>query len=179
MAKDKLTFENFTRLDKATLEMIYKWRTSPEIAKYMDTSADFTLESHFKFCEALKNRKDRLYYLVKLNGVPFGVFDYTDIDDKEHIAEAGIYVIENYRKYTRIVSACEFLVAYRHGIKKIKMHVNKDNVKAVLYNLVKVKNKMLGEDDKYVYFESVYKPFDECMELYSDIFEKYECEVLD
>ena len=62
MAKDKLTFENFTRLDKATLEMIYKWRTSPEIAKYMDTSADFTLESHFKFCEALKNRKDSLYY---------------------------------------------------------------------------------------------------------------------
>ena len=124
-------------------------------------------------------RKDRLYYLVKLNDVPFGVFDYTDIDDKEHIAEAGIYVIENYRKYTRIVSACEFLVAYRHGIKKIKMHVKKDNVKAVLYNLVKVKNKLLGEDDSYVYFESVYLPFDECMKLYSDIFEKYDCEVLD
>ena len=48
MAKDKIIFVNFTKLNCQELEMIYKWRTSDSISKYMETSADFTLDSHLK-----------------------------------------------------------------------------------------------------------------------------------
>ena len=94
MSKIKVTFENFTRLDRKSLEIIYKWRTSEDIANCMDKhKASFSLEEHLQFCESLKERKDKLYYLIKYDGHPCGVYDYVNIEQKQKKATFGVYLI--------------------------------------------------------------------------------------
>ncbi len=177
MAKDKIIFVNFTKLNCQELEMIYKWRTSDSISKYMETSADFTLDSHLKFCESLKQCEDKRYYLVKLNDVPFGVFDFVKIDLEKKNAEVGIYTIEEYRKFTPLISYYQLFIGLKLGLKSTNFYVKKDNIKAVLYNTVKLKHKIKSEDEQNYYFDVPYSSLNEYQQ--DPHFYDYECEVID
>ena len=175
--KVKVTFENFTRLDRETLEMIYKWRTSEEISQCMENQGKFSIEDHLKFCASLKDRKDKLYYLIKFDGVPCGVYDYVDIDDKNKVAVPGNYMIGNYQKYAYVVCFLQNYILKKHGIKTVKFYVLKSNVKALLFQVVKLKHQILFEDKDKYYFQEL--SFDPEKHEQAFLLDKDECEILD
>ena len=178
MSKIKVTFENFTRLDRKSLEMIYKWRTSEDIANRMDKhKASFSLEEHLQFCESLKERKDKLYCLIKYDGHPCGVYDYVNIEQKQKKATFGVYLIKDFQKYASVITFMQLFVCKKHSIVYANYYVRKDNVKAVLFNAVKLKHKIVSEDDDYYYFESEY--FEPTRSHLSSFLDKYEYEILD
>lgn len=113
----------------------------------------------------------------KYNGVPCGVYDYVDINKEEKSAEVGMYFISDYKKYAPVICFFQLFVCKKYGIKKLTFYVHKDNMKAVLFNAVKMKNPIIGEDEKNYYFESIcYDPEEQDTNGY---LQKYDYVLLD
>jgi UDP-4-amino-4,6-dideoxy-N-acetyl-beta-L-altrosamine N-acetyltransferase len=80
---------NFIDLNLSQKEIILNWRNSNDIRIWMYNNEPIELDSHLGFIESLKNRRDRLYFLVLQNQEPIGVIDFNDITDKSTLM--GIY----------------------------------------------------------------------------------------
>lgn len=59
------TYVNFTQLSRDELVTILKWRNHPDIRMCMNTTEPIPLEGHLAFCESLKNREDKFYWMIK------------------------------------------------------------------------------------------------------------------
>lgn len=167
-----ISYVNFTHLGRDELEMIHRWRNLPYIRKYMDNSREFSLEEHLKFCESLKSRTDKMYFLVKVDGVPCGVVNRVDIDMKTRTSGSGIYVIEEYQRLSYAVSRGSAVINRYLGLERILGHCKKANDKAVLFNVMKLKGKIEGEDEECLYFS--YPALDD---LNAPFYKKYSIEV--
>lgn len=80
---------NFTELTYADKMRILSWRNDDRI-RFNMYSTDIIKESaHLAFIEALKEKSDREYFLVRQDGKPLGCIYFTDITEKN--AVMGIY----------------------------------------------------------------------------------------
>jgi UDP-4-amino-4,6-dideoxy-N-acetyl-beta-L-altrosamine N-acetyltransferase len=92
--KDFYSFSSFTDLDSEETELVWKWRNNEVIRKWMYSSEIIPFENHLKFIEKLKVVKNKLYYLVKRDQIPIGVFSIIDI--KDQTGEWGYYIAPEY-----------------------------------------------------------------------------------
>lgn len=79
-------------VSEADVSAILAMRNHPDIRKWMYQSEPIGLDEHKAFIEALKERKDRCFLLVKLEGEIIGTINFTQINDEVGSAEFGIYV---------------------------------------------------------------------------------------
>lgn len=86
-----IKFKNFTDLDNDELEMVLKWRNSPEIANKMNSTTTIEAQEHIDFIKSLKENSTKLYYLVAKKDSPIGVFSFINIV-KGQKAEIGMYL---------------------------------------------------------------------------------------
>ena len=153
MEKILITFKNFGLLDENELRLVYQWRNLDYIRENMDNPNVFSYDSHIRFCQRKKKKKDKIYFLVYVNNNPCAVLDFVNINERDHSAESGFYIIREHNEYAYPISRCANSLCNHFGLIVIRTHVLKFNTKAILYNLMKLKGNLVKEDDKAVYFE--------------------------
>jgi UDP-4-amino-4,6-dideoxy-N-acetyl-beta-L-altrosamine N-acetyltransferase len=89
-----IRFVNFLNLDKDTLLTVLKWRNRDDIRVKMINQEIISESSHLKFCLSLKDRKDCIYYMALVDGVPSGVINYVKLNYEELSGEYGLYSID-------------------------------------------------------------------------------------
>lgn len=141
---------NFIDLTESLLQMVLSWRNEESIRLWMHNKDIITIEEHLKFVNSLKNSKDKKYLLVKSGDDYIGVLDFTKIDIITKTTELGIYVNPKLHKkgYGKIIlnSGIQYALSVL-GMKKIKIEVYKDNLRAIrLYescNFVKTMERII------------------------------------
>lgn len=142
----------FTKLALEEKEMILKWRNNPVVRQQMVDSSIIPIKSHLEFIENLSIRKDRLYYLVKENGVNLGVISIVDI--KENHGELGLYKNPDINQggVGKILLNCIMQLALSNGISRLKLKVKRNNPKA-LHLYIKTGFTEIKEDSTFIYME--------------------------
>jgi len=70
----------FCKLSEEHLELVRKWRTDPEVSKYMYTNPKITHEHQKKWYEKLKKDSTRRYWIIIADGEFVGVVNLYNID---------------------------------------------------------------------------------------------------
>lgn len=87
------------------LELILKWRTDPDITKYMKTDFEATIATQRKWYERIQEDASKKYWIIEINDIPAGVVCLTDIDYDAKTCEWGYYVGEkNLRSFAAAIS---------------------------------------------------------------------------
>ncbi len=123
---------NFIDLNMEEKKKILQWRNNPEVRRWMYRDSPIKPDEHLRFIDTLKNRKDRLYFLVKTKGKPIGVIDLTEIDNSKKSANFGIYADPALRGKGGVLM--HTLIAYAFGklkLQKLIAEVFIDNKKAI------------------------------------------------
>lgn len=76
------------------LELILKWRTDPDITKYMETDFEGTLATQKEWYRQIQKDNSKKYCVIDINDIPAGVLCLTDIDYDAKTCEWGYYVGE-------------------------------------------------------------------------------------
>lgn len=171
----KISFINFVHLSNDELKMVYEWRNLDYIRNNMTNSSCFSFKEHLEFCKSLKHRNDKLYFLVKYDEIPCGVYDLIDIDYSNCTAECGYYIIKEYNSYAFIISKIANVISEKLGKLELRVKVKKNNIKALLYNLLKLKAVYEREDDEYFYLRY---PFLKNYYKEDLFFKKYSCDLI-
>lgn len=85
------------------LEMIMRWRMSPDVTRYMNTNPKLTLEEQRKWLMSFQSRDDVQYWLIEQDDVPVGVINLADMDYEKKSTSWGYYIGE--RKYRSLFLA--------------------------------------------------------------------------
>jgi UDP-2,4-diacetamido-2,4,6-trideoxy-beta-L-altropyranose hydrolase/UDP-4-amino-4,6-dideoxy-N-acetyl-beta-L-altrosamine N-acetyltransferase len=123
---------NFTELTNDEKLMVLEWRNHSEVRRWMFTEEPIEKENHLSYIDSLKARSDRVYFLVKKEGDPIGVIDFTAIDVKKEQADIGLYANVNVKgvgsnlMHTIIEYGFEQL-----NVKRLISEVYKENTKAI------------------------------------------------
>ena len=131
---NNITLINFVDLTIEEKKMVLSWRNHPDIKRWMYTDSDISLENHLNFIDSLKDRKDKLYFLVKKDDEYIGVINFTDI--KVESLEMGIYSRPSAKGLGSIL--LKTIIEYAFDtlkIKRIFAEVFSENSRA--YNLYK------------------------------------------
>jgi len=127
--KSKLT--NFINLSLDEKKMILEWRNSDSIKKWMFNRDEILLTDHLTYIDSLKNKSDRVYFLLKSENNYLGIVDLTEIK-KEKNAELGIYMNPELKGYGTLLM--NKIVEYSFNelnIEILKTKVYDDNIKAI------------------------------------------------
>lgn len=74
-----LEFYNLIDCSTDIKRMIWKWRNNPDISKFMLNPKRFTFKQHLAFVESLKEKKDKLFFIVKYKDLFIGLIDFYDL----------------------------------------------------------------------------------------------------
>lgn len=88
----RYSYVNFCQLTRDELLTILEWRNHPNIRKCMNTTECISVEEHLSFCESLRNRLDKYYWLIKKGNEPIGVLNIIDVDESVGTCEPGFYL---------------------------------------------------------------------------------------
>ena len=94
--QDSYEYVNFAHITDAECESILIWRNDDAIRKWMYNTSVIDLYSHKEFVASLKDREDRIYWLIRYCGEPIGVMNIIDIDYENNSAELGYYMRPDY-----------------------------------------------------------------------------------
>ncbi len=151
--KKLLSFQNFTKLSDEALYEILEARNQPYIRKNMVNQDEISREEHLNFCRSLNDRQDCLYLRVSLDGKFIGVVDFTEIDNKTNKYVPGNYCLndqETEKIWTYVCAETPFICIDRKLLYP-KILVKKSNIKALMFNTMKLGCEVLSEDDEYYY----------------------------
>ena len=145
--KNKIELINFINTSLEEKKMILDWRNHPHIRKWMYNQKEISIESHLNFIESLKNSKDKIYCLVKMDKEYIGVIDFTNINHQNKSTYFGLYS-NPYSKTTGIGTILlKTIIDYAFNTSNmniLKLEVFEINKKAL--NLYKKFNfKQMGE----------------------------------
>ena len=133
---------DFIDLSLEEKKMVLKWRNHESIRQWMFTQDIINLEDHLNYIESLKERRDRLYFLVKQNSNPIGVIDFTGIDFKNRCSEFGIFANPKLKGMGRVLM--KVILDYAFSVLKIDRLISEvleDNQRAIqLYERYNFKN---------------------------------------
>lgn len=89
------SFRNFVILDSKEKNIVFEWRNSENVRKWMYNQNIIEYNDHIRFLESLASRDDCYYWLVYKDKKPVGVYDVTNIDRVNNTAENGLYLDPN------------------------------------------------------------------------------------
>jgi len=82
----------FRKIFKEDLEMILKWRTHPEITRYMYTDIPYDMQNQRNWFGRISNDVSRRDWIVQADGVDVGVVSLYKIDYTNYKCEWGFYM---------------------------------------------------------------------------------------
>jgi len=105
------SFVAFQELSIVELQEILDWRNHESIRKWMYNQDLVSLDDHLKFAKQLNNTNEKLYFLVKRDNLPIGVFSLVNI--RNNFGEWGYYLAPRYHNkslgvefYYAVLSYC-------------------------------------------------------------------------
>jgi len=127
-----LVCKNFQLLSKKEKKLVFRMRNDKRIRKWMYNDEPIIYKEHLAYLKSLKQKNDRVYFLVQNKKQPLGVVDLTNISQENKEAELGIYANPNLKGQGSILM--QVILEYALlvlGLKKIRAHVFVDNIKAI------------------------------------------------
>ena len=68
------------KIKEEDLQLIMKWRMSPEVTSYMYTNPTLTIEGQKKWLKAISKSAEVLYWIIEFDNTPIGVMNICDMD---------------------------------------------------------------------------------------------------
>lgn len=82
----------FRKITENDLEMILKWRTRPEITRYMYTDIPYDMQNQTEWFGKIRNDVSRRDWIVQADGTDAGVVSIYKIDYTNYKCEWGFYM---------------------------------------------------------------------------------------
>ncbi len=79
-------------LREADCDTIHGWRTLPEVADYMYSDHEITLDEHRRWFQSIRSDPSCIYQIIELDGDGVGVVYITGIDQKNRRCSWGFYL---------------------------------------------------------------------------------------
>ncbi len=130
------------------IEMVRKWRNSPQINRYALNCEHITKEQQEVWFASLQSKEDE-YFTIFLKGVPIGLIWF---NHKKGLIETGFYIYEQSRQnsllpYKVVTMFHDYLFDIKQ-FKSITCKIQKDNKRAIRFN-GSLGYKKQSEDDKF------------------------------
>lgn len=119
-------------------EMILRWRTDPEITRFMVTDVEYDVEKQRQWIERSAARTDFVHRIMCVKDRPVGYASVTVTDPVERVGAIGLYVGEP--DVPRIVTAFNFLPILNHAFYAMGLN--------------KLANQVLGINDRVLKAQS-------------------------
>lgn len=125
------------RLTHDKIELVRRWRNDPKISQYMEYRDEITPEMQEAWFQRTNN-ENNFYHIIEINGKEVGLIDIRDIDYVKGEGEPGIFVWDDeYINSPEIFNASFANLDFAFetlGLKRLIIHVLKDNPRAIKYN---------------------------------------------
>ena len=115
--KMAIELKNFIDLSYDEKVEILSWRNHPSVRKWMFDKEPITLKNHIAYIDALREKKDSVYLVVRQYGQAVGVIDFTHIDFNHLTAEIGLYAKPTLKGVGRLLMQNIFV----YGFEKLKL----------------------------------------------------------
>ncbi len=126
----------FRRLTHGDIELVRKWRNSPEINQFMEYREYITPEMQEKWFNSVNN-KYNLYFIIEYKGDKIGLINGKDINWDESSMETGIFIWDT-RYLNTPIPLLAVLIFGELGIMTFELkayaHILKTNERAIRYN---------------------------------------------
>lgn len=109
------------KIQEKDLELVRKWRTSPEVAKYMYTSPKITKKEQLDWFNKIKNDQTKIYWVIHFEKKPIGVINFYDIDPVNRNAFWAYYIADMNVRGKGIGKALE-LTILSVAFNELKLH---------------------------------------------------------
>jgi UDP-4-amino-4,6-dideoxy-N-acetyl-beta-L-altrosamine N-acetyltransferase len=84
----------FTKLKESDLELVLRWRLSPEVSKFMNSDIENNLDHQRSWFSRISNDPSFKYWLIVFDNKPIGVINLMDIDLTQKRCSMGYYIGE-------------------------------------------------------------------------------------
>lgn len=109
------------RISADDLEMIMKWRTMPEVTKYMYTDPQLTMEEQKRWFRRIISSEEEIYWIIQMDGVDIGLINITDIDPVNRRCDWAYYIADTSFRGRGIATQLECNI-YDYAFDKLKLH---------------------------------------------------------
>lgn len=149
--KTNLSFINFNYLSDSVLLEILEHRNAKEIREQMRNTEIISKEEHFNFCKSLHNNNKLFYYAVFHDDKLIGVIDGIILDEVSRTFMPGCYFFdESSIVRTHACIASEY-IWNKKNLSHSKLIIKKNNIKALIFDTLKLGYKIDSEDNEYYY----------------------------
>ena len=84
---------NFRKISENDLSLILRWRTDPNVTRYMSTDIEFDLEKQFKwYNEVVRICSPTEHWIISLNDKPIGLLNLENYDPANQQTSWGYYI---------------------------------------------------------------------------------------
>jgi UDP-4-amino-4,6-dideoxy-N-acetyl-beta-L-altrosamine N-acetyltransferase len=82
----------FANLTEADLELVLRWRVSPDVTRFMTTDIEYNLENQKLWFTKIRGDESAKYWKIMLDEKPIGVINLVDIDHIHRRCSVGYYI---------------------------------------------------------------------------------------
>jgi UDP-4-amino-4,6-dideoxy-N-acetyl-beta-L-altrosamine N-acetyltransferase len=148
---------NFINTNELEKNLILKWRNDENVRKWMVNNNIIPLDEHLNYIVSLKNKDDKLCFLIKENNEYLGIIEFDEINLNTKSAYFGL----NANIDTKILGIGRILESISIYMAKellkleiLKLYVFKENSKAI--NLYEKSNYFIKEESTISKQEVIY-----------------------
>lgn len=128
----KIVLKNFITLSSLEKKIVHSFRNDKRIREWMYNKDKIPYRVHFDYIESLKQRDDKIYFLVQHECTYIGVVDFTNISQNKKVAELGIYANPDLKAQGNILMQTIIEYGFRFlMLERIKANVYKKNISAI------------------------------------------------
>ena len=84
----------FIKLQKGHLDLVYKWRTSEFVSRFMLTRVSGSIQDHYAWFEKVQKDESCIYWVILYRDAPIGIINLAAIDQVNLKLTAGYYIGE-------------------------------------------------------------------------------------
>ncbi len=109
----------FKRLKEEHLEMVLKWRTQPDVTKYMATDIEYDMKKQKQWFQIISNDKSSKYWIITYKTIFIGLIALVDISLTHHHTIWSYYIGE--KKYRTTLGGIVPLYLFNHIFNDLKL----------------------------------------------------------
>jgi len=123
---------NFIQTNDKEKKLILKWRNSDDVRQWMVNKSIITLEEHYNYIDSLKDKKDKLCFLVKEEENYLGIVEFDEINAKSAFFGLNANSDTKIKGVGRILESISIYIAKELlGLKKLKLYVFIENKQVI------------------------------------------------
>jgi UDP-4-amino-4,6-dideoxy-N-acetyl-beta-L-altrosamine N-acetyltransferase len=149
-----MSMVDFKRLEKSHLEMVLKWRTDPEVSRYMASDIENDLDKQGQWYQKTLGDTSCGYWVIYCRNVPVGLIGVVDIN-REHRFCSWTYYIGD-AEFRSEIGGYVPPFFYNYIFNELKLNKIITDVMAENQNVIKL-HRFYGHRDIGLFHEHYYK----------------------